>query len=302
MNQEQLKIKAWKIGYGVGILLMLFLLAASLKELSSISHVGDSAPVNTITVSGTGDTYAVPDVATFTFTVSDTEKTVADAQTKATTEVNAALAVVRAAGVADKDIQTEDYSINPQYEYQNAVCPQPVIYNSSGSSGSAGSGSVSSGSVSGSSGVMIPTIAPAPSTAIYCPPNKEVLTGYQVSESISVKLRDLSKAGSLLVSLGSAGVSNLNGPSFTVDNPDAVQAQARAKAIADAQSKARELAKELGVSIVRVTSFNDNSGGYAYPMMAMATNASAGASAPAPQVPAGQQKVTDTVSITYEIN
>jgi uncharacterized protein YggE len=294
MNQEQLKIKAWKIGCGVGVLLMLFLLAASLKELSSISHVGDSAPVNTITVSGTGDTYAVPDVATFTFTVSDTEKTVAAAQTKATTQVNSALAVVRAAGVADKDIQTEYYSINPQYEYQNAICPQPAVYNSSASSGS---GCVSSG-------VMIPTIAsaPTPITSVYCPPNKEVLTGYQVSESISVKLRDLSKAGSLLVSLGSAGVSNLNGPSFTVDNPDSVQAQARSKAIADAQSKAQELSKELGVRIVRVQSFNDNSGGYAYPVMAMSASVGgASKSAPAPEVPAGQQKVTDNVTITYQI-
>jgi hypothetical protein len=289
MNQEQLKTKAWKIGCGVGVLLMIFLLAASGKELSSISHVGDSAPVNTITISGTGDAYAVPDVATFTFTVSDTEKTVATAQTKATTEANSALAVVHAVGVADKDIQTQDYSINPQYQYQNAICPQPAVYDSSASSGSV------------SSGVMIPTIAPSPTpiTPVYCPPNKEVLTGYQVSESISVKLRDLSKAGSLLVSLGSAGVSNLNGPSFTVDNP--IQAQARSIAITDAQSKAKELAKELSVRIVRVTSFSDNSGGYVYPMMAMASNASVGAVAPTPEVPAGQQKVTDNVTVTYQI-
>jgi uncharacterized protein YggE len=297
MNEQQLKIKAWKIGYGVGILLMLFLLAASLKELSSISHVGDSAPINSISVNGTGDAYAIPDVATFTFTITDTEKTVADAQTKATTLANSALAIVRAAGVADKDIQTEDYSINPQYEYQNAVCPQPAVYNSSVSSGSAAPGSVSSG-------VMIPTIAPvpAPTTAIYCPPNKQTLTGYNVSESISVKLRDLTKAGSLLVSLGSAGVGNLNGPSFTVDNPDAIQAQARSIAITDAQSKAKELAKELGVRIVRVQSFNDNSGGYVYPMMAMSAKVSNGGTAtPTPEVPAGQQKVTDTVSVTYQI-
>ena len=67
--------------------------AASLLQLSLLSHVGDSAPVNTINVSGTGDAYAVPDVATFSFTVTDTEKTVADAQTKATAEANSALAV-----------------------------------------------------------------------------------------------------------------------------------------------------------------------------------------------------------------
>ena len=108
--------------------------------------------------------------------------------------------------------------------------------------------------------------------------------------------------GSLLVSLGSAGVSDLNGPSFTVDNPDAVQAQARSIAITEAQTKAKELASELGVRIVRVTNFSDSNTGLVFPMMAMAENVSAvGAAAPTPEVPAGQQKVTDDVSITYEI-
>lgn len=294
MNQEQLKTKAWKIGCGVGVLLMLFLLAASLKELSSISHVGDAAPVNTITVNGTGKAYAIPNVATFSFTVSDTEKTVADAQTKATTAANSALTVVHAAGVADKDIQTQYYSISPQYEYRNAVCPTPAIYNSSASSVSVGSASVSSG-------VMIPTSASVPATPIYCPSGKSVLTGYQVSESVSIKLRDLSKAGSLLADLGSAGVSDLNGPSFDVDNPDSVNAEARSLAIVDAQSKAKELVKELGVSLVRISSFSENNGSYPGPIM-YAMNTSAGsAKTAAPEIAAGQQEVNDNVTITYEI-
>ncbi len=290
MNEQQLKIKAWKIGCGVGGLLILFLLVISIKELASISHVGDASPVNTISVTGTGDAYAIPDVATFSFTVSDTEKAVVDAQTKVTAEGNSALAVVRSAGVADKDIQTTSYSISPQYEYQNAVCPSPSIYDSSVSSGSA------------VNGVAIPSIAPVPTSVVYCPPGKQTLTGYQVSESVSVKLRDLTKAGSLLAALGSAGVSDLNGPSFTVDNPDSVQASARSKAITDATSKAQELAKELGVSIVRVTSFSDDNNGYIQPVMyAMAASGSVSKSAPTPEVPAGQQQVTDNVSITYEI-
>ena len=263
MNEQQLKIKAWKIGCGIGGLLILFLFVLSIKELASISDVGDASPVNTISVTGTGDAYAIPDVATFTFTVSDTEKAVSDAQTKVTAEGNSALAVVRSAGVADKDIQTTSYSISPQYEYQNAVCPSPSIYEFE----------------------RLIRI----SRKRRCDPfyrsradfrgrtaaGKQTLTGYQVSESVSVKLRDLTKAGSLLAALGSAGVSDLNGPSFTVDNPDSVQASARSKAIADATSKAQELAKELGVSIVRVTSFSDDNNGYIQPVMyAMAASGS----------------------------
>ena len=146
---------------------------------------------------------------------------------------------------------------------------------------------------------MIPTIAPTP---VYCPSGRQVLTGYDVSESVSVKLRDLSKAGSLLASLGSTGVENLNGPSFDVDNPDAIQAEARTKAIADARTKADALASELGVRIVRVVSFSENNGSYPGPIM-YAMNASTGAApkAAAPEIAAGQQKVTDSVTVTYEI-
>jgi len=269
----------WKVSTGlVGVLIVLGLVML-LKQIKSIQFVGTGIqPTNTISVDGTGDAYAVPDVATFSFTVSDTEKAVADAQTAATAKVNAALKVVSAAGVSDKDVQTESYSIDPQYQYQNAVCPMDAPVDSA----------------STATGMPIP---------VYCPPGKQTLTGYQVSESVSVKLRDLSKAGALLTSLGSAGVSDLNGPSFDVDNPDAVQAQARSIAIADAQSKAQELAKELGVSLGSVVSFSENSGGVIRPVM-YAMAASTGASAPAPAAPAipsGQQKVTDDVTVTYEI-
>jgi uncharacterized protein YggE len=274
--------KVWKIGAFVGLMLGLYLIVLIIGELKTVGYIGvNPNQTNTISVNGTGDAYAIPDVATFSFTVTDTEKAVVDAQTKATAKVNAALAVVRAAGVADKDISTNSYSINPHYEYQTAVCPTPV-YNG------------------GSNGVMIPSIAPTPT---YCPPSKNVLTGYDVSESVSVKLRDLTKAGALLTALGSAGVDNLNGPSFDVDNPDAVQADARAKAIVDAQAKAQLLAGQLGVRLGAITSFSENNSGYPRPIMYAMDSAVGAKSVPAaaPEVPAGQQKVTDAVSITYQI-
>ena len=129
------KKKAWVLGLLVGLLLALYLFALMIGQFKSIAYIGSGIqPTNTICVDGTGDAYAVPDIATFSFTVSDTEKAVADAQTKATDKVNAALKVVRASGVADKDIQTQYYSINPQYQYQNAVCPSGE-YNSASSGG-----------------------------------------------------------------------------------------------------------------------------------------------------------------------
>lgn len=260
----------WSTAVGALALVIVFLAALSIKTLKEIGYVGVDN-VNTINVSGTGDAVAVPDIATFSFSVTETAKTVVDAQAKATDKVNAVLKAVRDGGVADKDIQTQSYSINPHYEYQSGTCVAPA-YNG--------------------------TLA----SPVYCPPGKSVLTGYEVSQSILVKVRDLSKAGTIFTAIGSLEVTNVNGLDFSVDDPDAVQAEARSKAITDAQTKANELAKELGVHIVRVISFSENGGNSPRPVYyAMGVAAMDSKAMTAPEIPTGEQKVTDSVSITYEI-
>jgi len=252
----------WSIASTVGALLIAFLAVLTIKELKSIAYVGhDISVTDTVSVTGTGDATAVPDVATFSFGVTATAATVADAQTQATAKINSALKAVRDGGVADKDIQTQSYNINPHYEYSSSIC-----------------------------------------TPNGCPPSKQTLTGYDVSEDIQVKVRDLTKAGTLFAAVGSAGVTDVNGLSFSVDKPDSVQAQARSAAIANAQSKANELAKELGVKLVRIVSF-DESGNNPGPIMFNTKVMSAGMAVPAaaPEIPTGQQKITSNVTITYEI-
>jgi uncharacterized protein YggE len=218
---------------------------------------------NTITVTCQGEQFATPDIATFDFGVTETAKTVGDAQTAATNKINAAFKALKDAGIADKDIQTSSYNINPHYEYQNAAC------------------------VNG-----------------YCPGGKSILTGYDVSQTITVKVRNLDKAGSIFSTIGSLGVQNVNGLNFSVDKPDAVKAAARKQAIDKAEAKAHELASQLGVHLVRIVSFNEDNiipyygkGGVAMDSM----RSEAAMVAPAPAVPAGEQKITSNVTITYEI-
>ncbi|MCX6716226.1 MAG: SIMPL domain-containing protein [Candidatus Taylorbacteria bacterium] len=260
----------WTTLKGLIAILIVFVIILGIGAIKVMSNVGiNNATVSTINVDGTGDAIAVPDIATFTFTVSETAKTVVDAQTKATTRINSALKTVRDQGVADKDISTQSYNINPHYDYQTAMCP------------------------ASSSGVVT-----------YCPGGKSVLTGYDVSQSIQIKVRDLTKAGAILTSVGSLGVQNVNSLSFAVDEPAKVQADARNKAITDAKSKADVLAKQLGVRLVRVVSFSESNGGYPRPMMysVMGKGVSAEDSAPvSPEIPTGEQKITSNVSITYEI-
>ncbi|MEI7719652.1 MAG: SIMPL domain-containing protein [bacterium] len=258
------------------VFLAAFLGVEVVSGLMSLKYVGTGiAATNTIVVSGHGEMLAVPDVATFSFSVVSDKASVADAQSDATTKANTLTIYLKSAGIDEKDIQTTDYSIQPQYEYQNATCPQVAP--------------VSVGAPNGGS-------------AIYCPSGRQVLKGYEVRQTTTVKVRDTKKAGDTLAGVGGKGATEVSGLQFVFDDPTAVQTGARDKAITDAKEKAEALAKQLGVSLVRVVSFNENgAGGQPAPMaysMAMGATADKAAT---PEISVGQNKVTDDVSITYEI-
>ncbi|OHA16328.1 MAG: hypothetical protein A2830_00280 [Candidatus Taylorbacteria bacterium RIFCSPHIGHO2_01_FULL_44_110] len=255
----------WKILIGAVGALTIFLVVVSIKEIKSIGYIGKDSPVyNTISVNGKGEVVSIPDVATFSFGVTETAKTVAEAQAQATNKTNAALKAVKDAGVAEKDIKTTSYSINPHYDYQDSVC-----------------------------------------TTGYCKPGKSVLTGYDVSQSVEIKIRDLSKAGAIFTSIGALDVQDVNGLSFSIDDIEKVKAEARSKAITDAKTKAKELAKQLEVRIIKITSFYDSTDqpmyyGRGEGMVSDVMSIKSSAPMP-PQIPVGEDKVTSNVTITYEI-
>ncbi len=138
----------------------------------------------------------------------------------------------------------------------------------------------------------------------YCPPGKQNLVGYEVSQSITVKIRKTNKAGDVLAKVSDLGATNISGLDSVVDDMDTVKAQAREKAVADAKAKAKVLAKTLGVRLNKVVNFYE-SGDYATPMY-YAKDSMMGAgvmSAPAavPQLPLGENKIVSNVTITYEV-
>ena len=246
----------------LGIVTVLYMGMKFVNETKAYSVSGDDVSnVSTIDVTGTGNAFAIPDIASESFTVQNQAASIGDAQGTVTTTVNKAVAFLKSSGIATTDIQTSDYSASPEYTY-----PTPCMDKNC--------------------------------TNVDTTPK---LSGYTVSETITVKIRNTDSVGAIVAGLGSIGVTGLTGPNFTVDDPDTVNAAARAKAIADAQQKAQVLAKQLGVSLVRVVRFSENNGGgFAVPMMAKADSAM-GSAAVAPAVPAGQNEYTSNVTITYEI-
>src|SRR3989344_3016967 len=176
-------------------MLAIFLLVGTLKVLKEYRYVGSGVTAtNTITVSGEGEVFAVPDTAEFSVTIQEEAKEVADAQEVATKKSNDIYAYLKEQGIEEKDIKTIDYSVYPQYDYLESACRDG-----------------------------------------YCPGGRQVLRGFQVSQTFTVKVRDTEKAGDLLSGVGSLGASSVSGLSFTIDDQDALEAEARKSAIDDAR-------------------------------------------------------------------
>jgi len=139
---------------------------------------------------------------------------------------------------------------------------------------------------------------------VICTQNSPRIIGYQVSQTVTVKIRNTDRAGEALQALGTTGVQNISGPNFEVDDDSEVMAEARGKAIEDARVQAKTLAKQLGVRLGEVVAFSENGGGYPMPMYesaakgGIATDMAVRNVVPLPQ---GQEESVVTVSVTYEI-
>lgn len=241
-------------------ILALFLFAQTIATATNFGRPGVPA-TDTITVNGSGQATLPPDVAKISFTVDHTAATVSAAQEATTEQTNKALEFVESQGVAEKDIKTLYYTINPQYAY-----PNPCY-----------------------SGAVCPAYGGSPK-----------VTGYQVSQTVQVSVRDLEKVGEMLSGLGKLEVQNIQGPAFALDDASAGYDAARADAINKAKKQAKVLADQLGVSLGKVVNFSESSGYSPYPMYAMG-GAMDSKVASVPNVPSGENTYSATVSITYEI-
>lgn len=246
----------------------IFVGAMIITEVKSYRFIGGGvSATNTISVSGEAEVFAAPDIANISFTVREEAKKVSDAQNKVTAKVRASLEGVRKLGIADKDIKTQNYSSYPKYEYQEGTV------------------------------TCMSTICPP------YRPGKQVIVGYEVSQTVTLKVRNLESVNAIVDGLAAAGVTEMQGPNFAIDDEDGLKAEARKKAIAEAREKAEVLADDLGVTLVRIVSFSE--GGSYYPMYARESmtmgKGGADASAPMPEIPQGEEKIVSNVMVTYEI-
>ena len=128
------------------------------------------------------------------------------------------------------------------------------------------------------------------------------IIGYNLTQEITVKVRDLTKVDEILDGGTKAGANQVGSLTFDIDDTGAVKKQAREKAFAAAREKAQEMAAAAGVKLGRVVTFSEDAAPVAYPMMNFAMEAkSSDAAGGAPSVEPGSKELSISVSVTYEI-
>lgn len=214
----------------------------------------------TISVAGKGEVMAVPDLGQFSFTVQAEGATAEEAQAQSATKMNAILAYLREQGIEERDIKTEGYNLTPRYRFEERPCPINT----------------------------------------FCPPGEQIEDGFEVFQSVTVKVRATDKAGAIIAGVGEREATNISGLIFTIDDTDALKAEAQKVAIEDAKAKAQILADQLGVEIVRMVSYYEDMGHYGMYDMPMAMEARAG-DMMSPELPMGEETTAVTVNVTYEV-
>ena len=127
--------------------------------------------------------------------------------------------------------------------------------------------------------------------------NAPEITGYEASNRLTVRVRDLDQLGEVLGAVTEDGANRLSGLSFGLQDPDPVTEAARRDAVEDAMARAKVLAEAAGVTLGPVVSISENGGGgYApSPMPMMEARMSA-----AP-VAAGESTINARVTMVFEL-
>lgn len=126
--------------------------------------------------------------------------------------------------------------------------------------------------------------------------------GYDVTNQVTVKLRDVKNIGPALDALIAVGANNFNGPAFGVDNDTAPRTAARKAAFATANARARELAVLAGYRDVRLLevseTFQQSRGYFGGPETIVVTAASADSVTP---IQPGQVGISAQLLTKYEM-
>ena len=224
--------------------------AALLTVVPTLPAAAQSMPT-TLTLTAEARVERAPDLAEITAGVTSQGETAAQASRANAEQMARVISAVRAAHIAERDIQTVGLNLQPQYDYQNNHAPR--------------------------------------------------LTGYQAGNSVSIRLHDLPRAGTIIDALVATGANQIGGPTFRIADEDRVLDEARTAAVGKARARAELYARAAGLRVARILRIAE--GGAEPPMRPMPmmrAMAVQSASAPTPVAP-GEVALSAQVTIDFEL-
>ncbi len=134
---------------------------------------------------------------------------------------------------------------------------------------------------------------------------KQELRGYQVSQNVAVKIRDLDKIGDAIAKTTEKGANQIGNINFTIDDEFELKAEARDGAIEKAKTKAEEIAKKTGMKLGKIINVYENQvyipGPVNYLAKDMAVGLGGAESMPAPAIQTGENEVSVEVTVVWEV-
>lgn len=125
------------------------------------------------------------------------------------------------------------------------------------------------------------------------------ISGYQASNTVSIKVRDIARLGQVMDALVASGANQVHGPGFDIDDREAVLDQARRAALEKAQARAKMYADTLGLRVRRIVSISEGGGmGPPVPMMAMARADKAESTTP---IAPGESTLGVNLDVVFEL-
>ena len=126
--------------------------------------------------------------------------------------------------------------------------------------------------------------------------------GYEASNQLTVKLRDIKRVGTSLDAMVAAGATNISGPTFSIDDPSPMLVQARGAALKSAKAQADYYAQAAGYRSARLVSISESNSGGQPPMPMMQSARFKADAAPVTPVEPGQVSASVTLTVQYALD
>ena len=249
--------------------------AAQTTPSVQVSPLGPGSALLSLTAEGR--TRRVPDLALFNAGVVTQARTATEALVDNNRKMDRVIAALKRAGIPDRDIQTSAISLSPRY----------------------------------SNPELEAQLRARETRQPYVPPTEAArIIGYEARNSVQVRVRKLDEMGKIIDTLITQGANQVDGPSFTLDEPRTAQDEARREAVAVGRQRAELYAQATGMRVARLLSISEGGGFYPVQQSIVVTGMRMGGPPPPPPPPMpesgspvspGELELGISVSMQFEL-